>query len=218
MNTATIRNIPADPDDLNDDRAEWAQHALDQFAQLTGMDEGGGNEEDETVLGDLLADLMHWCDRHGVDFEAKLAGARANYAEETANEDACTVCGADASGGDGFGGLCHDCADKSDDDEAVAAWMRANDPNEPEPVQITESDRIEYAQYLHDHPFKLELVLGLEDTRAVLEDDAELSSCPTYMVKRFATADERAAYIAGLQDGVEESEFTSILSDDREPA
>lgn len=74
-------NTKPDPDGLNDDRAEWAQAALDAFADVTDMDIAC--EDGETVLGDLLTDLMHWCDRNGVDFQKKLAGAALNYKEET---------------------------------------------------------------------------------------------------------------------------------------
>lgn len=70
-------NLPPDPDDLNDDRASWAAHALNQFSRLTGCD-----EQDEAI-GDLLGNLMHWCDRNGKNFEEELAQGRAYYAKET---------------------------------------------------------------------------------------------------------------------------------------
>jgi hypothetical protein len=65
----------------NDERAEWAQVALNAFAKETRMDTAG--EDDATVLGDLLTNLMHWCDRNGVDFDTKLTGAVVNYETET---------------------------------------------------------------------------------------------------------------------------------------
>ena len=74
-------SIPPDPENLNDDRADWAGQAIAAFAHATRMDTVG--EDAETMLGDLLADLMHWCDRNNVDFETQLACARSNYAEET---------------------------------------------------------------------------------------------------------------------------------------
>lgn len=70
----------------NDDRAYWAQVALKSFARETRMDTAG--EDDETILGDLLTDLMHFCDRHDIDFQRKLIGATVNYEEEKADEDA----------------------------------------------------------------------------------------------------------------------------------
>lgn len=51
------------------------------FGEITGMVEAG--EDHETMLGDLLTDLMPWCDRNGVDFDSKLQGAIVNYNEET---------------------------------------------------------------------------------------------------------------------------------------
>jgi hypothetical protein len=62
------------------------------FATETGIYEDLRSDK-ETALGDLLADLMHWCDACGangrparaVDFEAALKRARAHYINE-ANE------------------------------------------------------------------------------------------------------------------------------------
>lgn len=79
-----MRKLPPDPDGQNNDRGEWADRALRTFAEVTGMDMAG--EDDETILGDLLADLMHWCDRNAVDFDDMLERARMNYAEETRDE------------------------------------------------------------------------------------------------------------------------------------
>jgi hypothetical protein len=42
----------------NDARAEWAEAALQAFCVATGVD------TTETAVGDLIADLAHWCDRH----------------------------------------------------------------------------------------------------------------------------------------------------------
>lgn len=74
--------LPPDPDGMNGDRAEWAHAALEKFAKTTGL----VDEEiaDGTALADLLADLMHWCDRHGQDFEPMLARGRMHYEAETA--------------------------------------------------------------------------------------------------------------------------------------
>lgn len=83
MNTVTA-TLPADPDGQNDDRASWAHAALKEFASITGMDTAG--EDDETIFGDLLADMMHWCDRNSVSFEAMLERARSNYEAETSPE------------------------------------------------------------------------------------------------------------------------------------
>jgi hypothetical protein len=77
----TLQNliIPPDPEGLNDDRATWAGAAIAAFQQANRTD-------DEDVLSDLLADLMHWADRQKYDFEAALFRAKSHYVEETAAE------------------------------------------------------------------------------------------------------------------------------------
>jgi molybdopterin-guanine dinucleotide biosynthesis protein len=76
-----LDNLPPDPEGKNDDRAGYAGTALSAFATATGM--VAANEEPETILHDLLCDLMHWCDRNGVSFDAKIADAATTYFEET---------------------------------------------------------------------------------------------------------------------------------------
>jgi hypothetical protein len=71
--------LPPDPDNMNDARAAWARNALATFIQDTGTDQ-------EDALGDLLADLMHWCDRDNYDFGAALERARGHYDAETIGE------------------------------------------------------------------------------------------------------------------------------------
>src|SRR5207245_534831 len=48
--------LPPDPDGKNDDRSAWAAAALAKFMEVTGTD-------DESAVGDCLADLMHKLDR-----------------------------------------------------------------------------------------------------------------------------------------------------------
>ena len=76
MTTHTDLTLPPDPDGLNESRAGWASLALDAFQNTTGC-------EFAHMLPDLLDDLMHWCDRTGVSFDASLRQAQAAYAEET---------------------------------------------------------------------------------------------------------------------------------------
>jgi hypothetical protein len=71
--------LPPDPDGMNDDRSNWAGSAPAKFMEVTGTEEAD-------ALGDLLADLMHWADRKGYDFDAALECARAHYHAETAGE------------------------------------------------------------------------------------------------------------------------------------
>ena len=44
------------------------------------------HEHFDVVLADMLADLMHWADAYGEDFDAALTTARMNYSAETAGE------------------------------------------------------------------------------------------------------------------------------------
>jgi hypothetical protein len=68
--------LPADPEDMNDDRSQWAAEALYAFQRVTST-------EEEDALGDLLCDLMHWCDHNGREFDAALSRAWMHYEAET---------------------------------------------------------------------------------------------------------------------------------------
>lgn len=61
----------------NRDRAALANMPLRIFAASSGM-----NEEPETVVGDFLADLRHWCDAHGVDFALADTNGYGHYVAE----------------------------------------------------------------------------------------------------------------------------------------
>jgi hypothetical protein len=74
-NTNTV-NLPPDPDEQNDDRANWAEATLITFMGCTGTDA-------EDAVADLLTDLMHWCDRRGVKFNHELDRAHGQYRDET---------------------------------------------------------------------------------------------------------------------------------------
>jgi hypothetical protein len=74
------RKLPPDPEGMNESRAEWAADALRRFQLTTGTD-------DEDAPGDLLCDLMHWCDRNNFDFEASLDRANMHYAAETSDSE-----------------------------------------------------------------------------------------------------------------------------------
>jgi hypothetical protein len=64
-----------DPDRQNRDRADWAGIAVAAFQSTTGTD-------DADTLKDLLADLMHWCDREKQDFAVALDAATYHYKAE----------------------------------------------------------------------------------------------------------------------------------------
>jgi len=61
--------------EVNYTRAEWANQALNAFQEAVATD-------DEDVVCDLLADMMHWCDLNGKDFDAELSRGRMHYEAE----------------------------------------------------------------------------------------------------------------------------------------
>jgi hypothetical protein len=77
----------------NSDRARWAASAVWKFTEVTSISEDLQSDP-ETVLADLLANLMHWCDApqtesgptEALDFESALKRARAHYQQENAEE------------------------------------------------------------------------------------------------------------------------------------
>lgn len=82
--TDTTRQLPPDPEGMNENRAVLAGKALNAFIAASGADE-------EDVVGDLLIDLMHWCDRNNHDFDLALDRARSHYDAETSSKDASTA-------------------------------------------------------------------------------------------------------------------------------
>lgn len=72
----SARQLPPDPEGMNDRRAVWGFEAIAEFRRRTGADH-------EDALCDFLADLMHYADRSGQDFAAELERARVHYAAET---------------------------------------------------------------------------------------------------------------------------------------
>jgi hypothetical protein len=86
-----LNEARADP--RNADRALWGALAVVSFAGVTGQSQDVQTDP-ETVLGDLLGDLMHWCDaqktsgglEESIDFESALERARNHYNEECADE------------------------------------------------------------------------------------------------------------------------------------
>ena len=68
--------LPPDPEGMNDQRAALAESIVVRFIDEAQTDR-------ECALTDLLADLMHWCDRHSVNFTIELELAREHYAAET---------------------------------------------------------------------------------------------------------------------------------------
>ncbi len=82
---------------LNAHRALRGALAVASFASTSGT-ERDVQADPETALGDLLADLMHWCDLRksggcalgAVDFESALCRARRHYDAERSAEETAT--------------------------------------------------------------------------------------------------------------------------------
>lgn len=71
--------VPPDPEEMNDERADWASNAIEAFRDATRTDI-------EDAVCDLLSDLAHWCDRNGQDFSHQLWRAINHYDEETGDD------------------------------------------------------------------------------------------------------------------------------------
>lgn len=70
----------------NRNRAQWAETALRAFARQTGQLTGGDWEYDrESVITDLIADLMHYCEAKGIDFDERLDSGRNHFHCEGGN-------------------------------------------------------------------------------------------------------------------------------------
>ncbi len=73
----------------NDDRARWAKNAL---AVFTAETYGGGHPDTmergdiETAVYDLIADLLHFADKHGIDTDCILASAVLHFEAEQREE------------------------------------------------------------------------------------------------------------------------------------
>lgn len=71
----------------NAERAERAGLADESLALFAINADMNMLAEAPEVVGDLLADIMHWCDRYGVNFEERLANARMHYDAEVNGGD-----------------------------------------------------------------------------------------------------------------------------------
>lgn len=63
-------------------RSLFAAEAIDVFANRTGIND----EDEETKLGDLLADILHFCDEKYLDFSGVLERSRLHYQAEIEEE------------------------------------------------------------------------------------------------------------------------------------
>lgn len=57
------------------DAVKWASESLILHQDNT-------NSDDEDAVADLLADLMHYCEHHGLDFEGELRRGSDSYTYE----------------------------------------------------------------------------------------------------------------------------------------
>ena len=63
----------------NEWRADTVEGALELFAEITG---GVVKHERADMISDLLCNLGHYCDRHGLDWEALVMQARRGLKHE----------------------------------------------------------------------------------------------------------------------------------------
>ena len=69
----------------NKDRTENIYRLMLVFLQYYGFEESEAKNE-EWYIRDLLADLKHFCDEHGIDFENQLRIAEMFYDEDIREE------------------------------------------------------------------------------------------------------------------------------------
>lgn len=87
----------------NRERSEAAAAAVDAFERLVFL--RPGEESRQTVLGDLLCDLMHYAQAQGLAWEGVIANATAHYEGET-----CFACKGEVADDGGSGSrLCSQC-------------------------------------------------------------------------------------------------------------
>lgn len=70
---------------MNRHRANWARAAVDAYASKKSY---WGGEEEELIISDLVADILHLCDQRGIDRELMLERATGHHAEEVREEEA----------------------------------------------------------------------------------------------------------------------------------
>lgn len=83
-NIEDVRRAFSEDGPTNQDRADWAEAAIDTFKAETGCD-------DCDAIPDLLCDLMHLCDAHGADFAKELERAVSSYKVEVKEDGKATL-------------------------------------------------------------------------------------------------------------------------------
>jgi hypothetical protein len=74
--------LPHDPEGRNAHRVGWAERTLNAFC-LTQGTRYIVTETREAQLSDLLTNLAHFCDAHGLELAETLRRARLHYDAET---------------------------------------------------------------------------------------------------------------------------------------
>ena len=75
------KKLPPDPDGMNEKRALWADACIHLMSRQTGCEPG------QQALGDLLCNIFHWGDRHGIapkEIQNIFTSRYQLYREETA--------------------------------------------------------------------------------------------------------------------------------------
>lgn len=91
MRNPIERQLPPDPEGLNERRARWAGEALAAFEFHGERPHPNAMQVERYELewqnmSDLLADFGHFCDRAGIDLQEILRNAALQYEEETDGE------------------------------------------------------------------------------------------------------------------------------------
>lgn len=71
-------------DITNSDRGLWAEGALGEFVEQSGLD-----QIDACTVCDLIADLGHYCDGNGIDFIAAVRRGIGHWRAETVDTKDC---------------------------------------------------------------------------------------------------------------------------------
>lgn len=72
--------LEGSPESQNARRVEWARRAVARLKHETGLTNADGLD---TAIVDLICDLLHLCNREGLEFEHVLALAKLHYDAET---------------------------------------------------------------------------------------------------------------------------------------
>lgn len=109
-----------------------------------------------TTLDASTAQLGKWPDGAPIDAEVSLAEDPDLHLYELDGEDVddeddiCIACGDPNNDGEGYYGLCGDCADASNDDQKVLAWARRECPGLTR-GELSEDLRVDYARARAEH-------------------------------------------------------------------